>query len=201
MRLFVAIELDAGNRRAIAAEQARLMATATEGAGSTLRWVRPEHMHLTLAFLGEVSEERVRPLVIVMAEPIQQRPFVLGFGGLGIFPPHGAPRVLWLGVIRGVSELRAVQEAVLGRLFGAGSTLPERFQPHLTLARWRAGTGGRRVRRRSVTDLDQHRELFQLTVESVALIESRLSSAGPAHEVLARGRLEGDRVPPLQSGA
>src|SRR5205809_4097642 len=97
MRLFVAIDLGDEVRAAIAAEQRRV-GEALGGARSTLRWVRPEHIHLTLVFLGEVDEGSSGAIVDAMSEPLDHAAFALVLGGLGVFPPQGAPRVLWLGV-------------------------------------------------------------------------------------------------------
>ena len=57
MRLFIAVDLDDTARAAIAAEQKRV-AAALGDARSAMKWVKPEHMHLTLVFLGEVSDPR-----------------------------------------------------------------------------------------------------------------------------------------------
>ena len=62
MRLFVAVDLDENARWAIAAEQKRLMATRA-GSSKSLRWVRPEQMHLTLVFVGNVDEAVGSPMV------------------------------------------------------------------------------------------------------------------------------------------
>ena len=61
MRLFIAIDLDDGARAAIADEQRRLKA-AFDDSRSAIKWVRPEQMHLTLVFLGEVPDHARRQL-------------------------------------------------------------------------------------------------------------------------------------------
>src|SRR5438445_7102590 len=116
MRLFVAIELDDRSRVAIAGEQQRLKRILGEDARATLKWVRPEHMHLTLAFLGEVDEGRSQALVEAMREPIPRPQAAIAFGGIGLFPPHGPPRVLWLGASSGEAEVIEIQRVVAERL-------------------------------------------------------------------------------------
>ena len=197
MRLFVAIELDEPGRQAIAAELLMLKSALDGEERSSMRWVKPEHMHLTLVFLGEVAEDRVRVLVGALSHPIPLAPFIAGFGGLGIFPPRQAPRVLWLGLTRGVAEVREVRREVAQNLSRVGVVPEEHFEPHLTLARWRPHGAGRRPR----VQLGAPGELLRLSVEHVALIESRLSSAGPSYSVLAKAILEVQRRPPLQSEA
>src|SRR2546427_10130387 len=107
MRLFVAIDLEDDARRASAAEQKRLMQELH--GESSLRMVRPEQMHLTLAFLGEVDDVRGAAIVDAMREDVKAAPFPIVYAGLGVFPPHGAPRVLWLGGTTGRDAPIAVQ--------------------------------------------------------------------------------------------
>src|SRR5205814_7158807 len=82
MRLFCAIDIGSTAKDLVAAEQARLAKTV---AGSSLRWVKHDHLHLTLVFLGEISEERAGPVIDAMRDPIPQPSFSLPFGGLGVF--------------------------------------------------------------------------------------------------------------------
>jgi len=197
MRLFVAIELNDAARAAIAGEQRRLKAAIDAGSRSTLKWVAPDHMHLTLAFLGEVVDERVEAVVTAMRQPIDVEPFSIVFGGLGVFPAGGPPRVVWLAVTCGEAAAVEVQQHVAGRIRGLGLVLDARaFHPHLTLARWRTS---RAADRRRVADAARQPAIARVDVDSVALIRSRLSSAGPVYTALCRGPLRGSALPPLQS--
>jgi RNA 2',3'-cyclic 3'-phosphodiesterase len=199
MRLFMAIELDDAARQAILVEQNRLK-HAFEGSGrSSLRWVKPEHIHLTLVFLGEVRPEDGDKVIQVMSEAIQHDRFAIAFGGLGIFPPRGLPRVLWLGLQHGIREVVAVQQQVverLGRVDVVGQERDRTFRPHLTLARWRTSTG---ADRRTVLGLNTPEGIAQLAVTHVALVQSRLSSAGPSYTALCRTELAATGAGPLQS--
>ena len=89
---------------AIASMQTRLKA-ALGDERSALKWIRPEHMHLTLAFLGELDDGLARSVVEAIGQPVQADRFAIVFGGLGMFPPAGAPRVLWLGLTAGAREV------------------------------------------------------------------------------------------------
>jgi 2'-5' RNA ligase len=199
MRLFVAIELDDAARQAILAEQNRLKHVFDGSGRSSLRWVKPEHIHLTLVFLGELRQEDGDKVVQAMSEAIQHDRFAIAFGGLGVFPPHGLPRVLWLGVQHGLREVGAVQQQVLerlGRLNVVAQGRERTFRPHLTLARWRRSTGSDR---RTVLGLNKPEGTVQLAVTQVALIQSRLSSAGPSYTALCRSKLAVTGAGPLQS--
>jgi len=195
MRLFVAIELSDRARRAIGDAQDRLRASFDRRGVGAPRWVRPEHMHLTLAFLGEVGDTLKEAVVEVMERPIKQEPFQVVFGGLGLFPPAGAPRVLWLGLEEGTPSVITLQREVTRRVTELGIPLEQRtFHPHLTLARWRAArpSDGRHA-------LDERVEtVARLQVTGVALIESRLSSQGSSYTSLCEALLSGNHRPPVQ---
>jgi 2'-5' RNA ligase len=187
MRLFIAIELDDQARHAVAEEQTRLKAAFGDGDRSRLKWIRPEQMHLTLAFLGEVADSRSHLVVEAMRRPIRGDRFAVVFGGLGAFPPGGAPRVLWLGLMSGVRQVMDVQRQVADRVACLGIALDERsFHPHLTLARWRTS---RESDRRRVLAAVRNDDVTRVDVEAVTLIHSRSSQAGPAYTALCHSRL------------
>ena len=186
MRLFAAIDLDDDARGAIAAEQKRLTQELA-GGESSLRMVRPEQMHLTLAFLGEVENGRGASVVEAMRADLDAPAFAIVFAGLGVFPPHGAPRVLWLGVRAGHDAAIVVQRQVADRLAQAGIAFERRaYHPHLTLARWR--TAAPADRRRALA-ADRGADIARVTVTAVTLYQSRLSSSGPSYTALAQAAL------------
>jgi 2'-5' RNA ligase len=91
-----------------------------------------------MAFAGEATDTAVGAAIVALRLEIAQAPFELAFGGVGTFPPRGAPRVLWLGVIGGADAVLALHAAVAGRFEAAGAPQERRPKtPHLTLARWR----------------------------------------------------------------
>jgi RNA 2',3'-cyclic 3'-phosphodiesterase len=197
VRLFVAIELPDVARAAIADEQKRLKIALDAGDRSVLKWVAPAHLHLTLVFLGEVDPPRADRVVDAMRPSIGLPPFTMVVGGLGVFPPRGLPRALWVGVQGGADAVIETQRHVVGRLAGVGIVPDGRpFHPHLTLARWRTS---RNADRRRVIDADRQTALAHVEVDGVTLIESRLSSAGPAYTALCHAGLRESALPPLQS--
>ena len=64
-----------------------------------IRWVRVPNIHLTLKFLGDVSENNI-PMIneILQAEAAHAKPFEISVGGFGVFPNITRPRVIWVGV-------------------------------------------------------------------------------------------------------
>jgi 2'-5' RNA ligase len=185
MRLFVAVDLDDAARASLEAEQARL--AAGQKGGSRMRWVRPVHLHLTLAFLGEVSESQAAAAAGAMAEPFPLPPFDIAFQGLGAFPARGAPRTLWIAVAVGESGLRALARGVADRLGRARVPFEDRpFGPHLTLARWKTSRPSDRQR---LADAARPGIVAALRVEHATLYSSQLSSDGPRYTALARANL------------
>ncbi|MGA9191944.1 MAG: RNA 2',3'-cyclic phosphodiesterase [Anaerolineales bacterium] len=154
----------------------------------TVRWVRPENIHLTLKFLGEISSDEAQ-LVVDSAGPIAAgcRPFDLSASGLGVFPNPKRPRVIWVGVSGAEEGVTALNRELESALAGVGFDREGRgFHPHLTLGRTRRGLRrldlkalAEALARASVGDLGQWR------VETLALMRSELRPEGPRYSVVA----------------
>jgi 2'-5' RNA ligase len=193
MRLFVAVDLDERVRGAAAACGRDLRDQVESGrrrlAPAGASWVAPQNMHLTLRFLGEVDEERAAQLSRSIAQPFETAPFELALGGLGLFPPAGRPRVLWIGVSEGAAQVAEVYREVERRLDLLGFEREERpFRAHLTLARFREPAS---IEVRTLVGQGMGAEAGRCLVRDVVLYESRLSPKGPTYNALAHGRLGG----------
>ena len=187
MRLFVAVDLDDAARIAIAAEQKRV--AAAMGDARSVTWVKPDRMHLTLVFLGEVSDEHAPAIVDSVSRPVAMPAFSITFQGLGVFPSRGGPRALWVGITDGSAELSELQREIAGRVTDAGVVLDSRpFHPHLTLGRWRQS---RPSDRRRVLSASRPDVVARVAVAAATLYQSRISSAGPTYTALARATLSG----------
>jgi 2'-5' RNA ligase len=108
-----------------------------------IRWVRPEGIHLTLKFFGDISGDDVANIATVVGKAAEnEAPFSLAVGGAGVFPDPHRPRVLWLGMNGDVERLRVFQKALELALMQIGLPREERpFRPHLTLGRIRTAKG------------------------------------------------------------
>jgi 2'-5' RNA ligase len=186
MRLFVAIEIDAAARLAIADAQSRLRRRFGGRSGDP-RWVHPDLMHVTLVFIGEADEARAGAVMRALATPLECCPFTLELGGLGIFPERGAPRVLWLGARSGAADAAALQRLVVDRLRPVAAVADESrpYHPHVTLARWR-GRAPRSARDLAAGDGGVR---AAVAVERAVLFASRQTAAGPAYTAMTYARL------------
>lgn len=210
LRLFVAIELPDDVRAAIADVVAALKRA---GADAGLRWARPDGIHLTLKFLGNVPEARVPAIVDAMRQQLQSASsFEIAPGGIGaFFTGKGDPfnkhprevhrhnlRVLWLGAGRDNAPLLDAAARVEAALNPLGFP-PERtaFFPHLTLARMREDAS-RETRIAAYDALapyrpwegGEHRDnglpaVPPFRASSVALMQSTLRPGGAVYDAVA----------------
>jgi RNA 2',3'-cyclic 3'-phosphodiesterase len=185
MRLFVAADLGEAARAAVAAEQQRMLEAL--GPAASLKWVKADHVHLTLVFLGNVDDASAPAVVDAIGQDIACKPFEIVLEGVGAFPARGAPRVLWIGIGKGAAEVIALQRTVADRVATLGMPVEERvFHPHLTLARWKESRPADRDRALRVAGRGA---VAHTRVDGATLYQSRLSPAGPTDTPLARGNL------------
>jgi RNA 2',3'-cyclic 3'-phosphodiesterase len=202
MRLFVAVDLDAGARREVGRLIARMRSETRDERSRRISWVSSHHLHLTLHFLGNTTDEIADRLVAAIAAPIDLPAFEIVFGGVGTFPSRGRPNVIWLGIAEGKASLVELHGVVGQRLTSVGCELEARpFSPHLTLARLKFGSGRGATRtesRASLRGRNSDRAFGRMLVERVTLYESRLGREGATHIAIARGPLRPGAGPRLQ---
>jgi RNA 2',3'-cyclic 3'-phosphodiesterase len=191
LRLFIAIELGAEWTDALASTQDALRGQGLAG----LRWVRPEGIHLTLKFLGNVDQQRVDAITEAMGEAARAiRPFDLTLGALGTFGPAARPRVLWCGVSGDLQALTRLWQATERHIAPMGFPSDhDRFAPHLTLARVQDDTPAER--RSSIAPmLARHKApaAGSLHVSEVSLMQSMLDRGGARYHRLGSVSLRKD---------
>jgi len=190
IRSFVAIELDEELRHQLSRIQRSL---ESKGVADEVRWVKPDGVHLTLKFLGNVPASKIKEIVLAVTQGRDGvMPFTISFGGLGCFPTTKRPNVIWVGVGGDTTTLVRLQTAIEDRLSVLGY-LPEKrgYTPHLTLGRVARHVTDRD--RRRLGDLIQEQavgSLGEMQVREVCLMKSELSPAGARHTRLAAVPLE-----------
>ena len=132
IRAFIAIELPEDARRALGNTARRLAEQLPQG---SVRWVRPELIHLTLRFLGDTAVAKLPTIAAALdALGAQHAPFTLALSEAGCFPNRKRPRVIWAGLDGQLAPLQALKRDLDRALAASGWELEDRpFQPHLTL--------------------------------------------------------------------
>lgn len=135
IRTFIAAVLPVSVRNELGRVQAELKKERFK-----FRWVKPERIHLTLAFLGEVDKGRLAAVSDAMANGLRFcSPLQLKTNGLGVFPTIKRPRVFWAGIGEEVDRLRALKASLDQSLLKVPDLVfkpePRPFKAHLTLGR------------------------------------------------------------------
>jgi 2'-5' RNA ligase len=185
MRTFIAIEIPADIKQRIAEIQ-----SALKIAGIDASWPRPEGIHLTLKFLGEVPESRIDELrAALAAATADMSRFRVEVQGTGAFPNARNARVVWVGLSGDVEQLNRLQTAVEESLVRIGMERENRpFKPHLTVARIKYV----RSKEAWLKALDQvkDRTLPGFEVNAVSVMKSELKRTGAEYAEMARIELK-----------
>ena len=161
----------------------RTLAARTSG----LSWVKPENLHVTLRFLGDLDDAAVGRTRASVAESLAGATAPLArLGPLSAFPNLAKPRVLWVGLSEGLETVGEVARAVDDGLRQAGFGPPDRpFRAHVTLARVRAGAKGLETIRDAAVDEPPAASLL----DRVAVMKSDLHPSGSRYTALQEVRL------------
>lgn len=175
-RLFIAIPVPAE----VTQRLGRFMPSGEEG----WRKVRPESLHLTLVFLGNVDERSVEWVGRAMRRAAAQvAPLELSAEGIGAFPTKAKARVVWAGVEGELTTLHDLHDRLASELRAEGFQLDERtYRPHVTLAR-------SRTPRHLPAHLATDTAFGKWQAEEAVLFESELSSFGARYLVRDRAPL------------
>jgi 2'-5' RNA ligase len=150
-----------------------------------LRWVRPEGIHLTLKFFGDISENAVESISAVAGHAAAEAgPFELAIGGMGVFPDLSRPRVVWLGMNGEVARLVTFQQGLERALGEIGFPPEERpFRPHLTLGRIKSPKGLTGLA--EVLEKEKTVTAGSFTASALSLFQSDLTPRGAVYTRLA----------------
>lgn len=181
MRTFIAVDIPDGIKQEMAKVQERLRQAGVEAG-----WTRPEGMHLTLKFLGEVQESRVKEIMSALKTAVSgSGVFRLEVAGAGAFPNARSARVVWIGMGGELDRLTGLHSAVEDAMAGLGFAREERaFTPHLTIGRIKLI----RSRERWTAALDEIRNvrLPGFDVTGVNLMKSELRRSGAIYTEIGR---------------
>jgi 2'-5' RNA ligase len=185
IRTFIAINIPDHVREAIGEFQKKLKENRAD-----VKWVRPESIHITLKFLGDVESDRIDELVGAIQDASKDNvPFTVSVSGVGTFPNDRRPRVLWVGVKNGAETL----SDLAGNIDHALSTMgfeeeKRKYSAHLTLGRVRSPN----YIEKTVKDMrSMEFESEPFTVGSIEVMKSQLFKTGAVYTALHHIKLKG----------
>ena len=189
MRCFIALPVSAE----VKAEAAKIQAKITrENPGAVVKWTEPENFHLTLKFLGEISEaeaERVKNILVELAG--RHNAFSCGLKRFSGFPNLKQPNVLVIELEGGEKEGRELWQDLDAALTSAGFVFEDEkpWRPHLTLGRVKDGARFSNLEKISVAPVSW-------TIDNLEFFKSTLTPAGPKYEKIGEWGLKTTGFPP-----
>lgn len=181
MRTFVAIALEPDIKHTISQLIQKL-----DDHNPNVRWVREQGMHLTLKFIGEIPENRVQELLLLLTDlSANHKRFPLKLKGTGTFPPRSKyPRILWLGIEES-QGLISVQQDIESLLEKASiSREKRRFSPHLTLGRVKSSQNIGPVL--DILTDNKETEFGSMEVKEITFFKSTLKPTGAEYSALGK---------------
>lgn len=183
LRVFVALDIGEAVRALLAEEIKALKKTHPR-----VKWVASANIHLTLAFLGEIPQERLAAIGVAMdGVAVRFAPFACRIKGLGWFGAPRSPRVVWAGGVE-VPELMQLQAGTADALRQLGLTPEDRpFHPHLTLGRVKSSRDAAGLP--ESLSLRRDVDFGLMPVDRLSVMRSELQPQGPVYSVLHEARL------------
>lgn len=153
--------------------------------GGHIGWTRPEAMHLTLKFLGDIDEKEVPEIEAATREAtIGFNPFYLRVLGLGFFPGLRRLRIIWLGVSGEEDNLIRLQSKIENEIARIGHPREEReFKPHLTIGRVRDAHGLNRLI--DAVNAEREIDLGGFNAAEILIMKSELKPGGAIYTRLS----------------
>jgi 2'-5' RNA ligase len=178
IRSFIAFDIeDERIRRRFSEAQQMLVNT-----GADLKLVKPENVHVTMRFLGNITLHMVDAVHEAM-QKVSFTPFEIEIRGLGAFPRLQHARVIWAGIRRGREQLEKIFNQLEPELRKLGFRPdPKGFSPHLTIARVRSGRNKAELIHRIKESTDY--EFGVVKAECLRLKRSTLTPKGPIYSTL-----------------
>ncbi len=185
MRVFLAFDISERVK-----EKALQAIKKLKRAGGNVRWVKPENMHFTIKFFGEIAQADLDNINDVIIKNIHKfSPFKIRVEGINTFPPLPKnPRVVWAG-IENYRELENIHNTLIEDFRKIGFPEEHReFKPHLTLGRVK-NTNGISGLKKAIENNEQM-SFGECEVNELVLYKSKLTPSGPIYTEIYKYSLE-----------
>lgn len=149
---------------------------------SSLKIIKPENIHITLNFLGNISSDLINKISNKLLE-ITFIPFYAELKGIGVFPKISRPRIIWVGIAKGSEEMKKIFNQITQLLKKFGFSFDYRgFSPHLTIARVK--TLKNKEQLINFVKKNSNYYFGKIKIKSFKLKKSDLSPLGPIYTTL-----------------
>lgn len=190
-RIFAAIEISAAARERVSDYIENLRG---EFSSQRVGWEKPEKLHLTLKFFGDIEEKQLRNLMEAVEKTARQiSVFNLQITGTGVFPSSREPKILWLGVRDEQGSLAKTNDILESECENRGLAREKRiFKPHLTIARLREPHKSINLVR---FHTNKNFTLPSFKVSGLIVLQSRIYSDGSRYTPIFRANFDTSGFP------
>lgn len=184
IRAFIAAEIDLANKHKISE-----LISLLKKSNADVKWVNEEQMHITLKFLGNIEQDKIREISGTLSNITNNLPgFAINLSKIGAFPDMNRPRVIWIGIDKGAESLEILAEKIENVLKEIGTDKESHdFKAHLTLGRVRSPKNMSNLATLlGQTDFHAEEDIY---IDEIVLFQSTLSPKGTTHTKLSTARL------------
>jgi len=181
MRTFIAIELPGNIKASLVRWQEKL-----KTAQADIKWVEKNNIHLTLKFLGEINEDKIAEISVILEKIAKISPsYQATISNLGGFPKIEYPRVIWAGLGKGDQETKDIVKHIENSLEEIGIPKEDRlFASHITLGRSRSEKNQKKLGELLGKLKAEFTNMESFEVRKITLFKSQLSSKGPTYQAI-----------------
>ncbi len=189
MRAFIAIDLPKEIKDYLSLLEAKLKQSEAD-----VKWVAPINIHLTLKFLGDIDEKKISQIIQILEEiSLKQTQFILELSSIGAFPNIKSPRIIWIGVTTGNSEVKQIVANLETRIEKIGIAKENKpFTSHVTIGRVKSNLNREKLTQSLTIITTESNNESQFVVKKLILFKSTLTPKGPIYEAVKETSLKTD---------
>jgi 2'-5' RNA ligase len=153
--------------------------------GAIIKLVEPKNIHITLKFLGDISDDKIKDIEKIMENSlVDVKPFKFNLEGIGVFPNQNYIKIIWIG-INNSEILEKLSKRINKKIY---SIIPEnkhqKFIPHITIGRVKSSKNKEKIL--EIVDRYKNYKFAEILVDKIKLKKSELTSKGPIYSDLIK---------------